>query len=171
VADVLDTLIAQERFFVFRVSDHLFALPLAVVREVAPYCALSRPPSLPGCVEGLLNLRGQAVPVIRLDRLLFLAETSPCLESVLLILQRGAETVALLVDRAVGIRAVEADQTSPLAPGSGCAPCVSAQASLPEGTALLLSPELLLLTREQEVLSHLRDVEQERLAAIEGRLE
>ncbi|MGV3722878.1 MAG: chemotaxis protein CheW [Actinomycetota bacterium] len=148
-----ETVSGEERLFIFRLSGRLFGLPLAVVREVAPYCALSRPPALPNCLEGFLNLRGQAAPVIRLDRLLSLPDALPGLDSLLLILRDGANRVALLVDEALGIRLVHPEHRSPLSASEGVTPCVSAEARLREGTALLLSPDLLLLAREQAVLA------------------
>lgn len=163
-----ETAIGEERLFIFRLANRLFGLPLAVVREVAPYCTLSRPPSLPTCLEGFLNLHGRAAPVLRLDRLLSLSESQPSLDSLLVILRDGASIMALLVDEALGIRSVANDRRMELSSSDGCNPCVSAQAELREGTALLLSPNLLLLAREREVLAHLRDVEDARLRALDG---
>src|SRR5512145_2933093 len=55
---------------IFRLGGQHFAVPVAEVREVVPYCWLAQPPRMPSFVQGVLNLGGVAVPVLRLDHLL-----------------------------------------------------------------------------------------------------
>ena len=62
----------------FRVGSHQCALRLEAAQEVVPMALLSRPPGLPPLMEGLLNLRGTLVPVVRSDRLFGLGEYAPC---------------------------------------------------------------------------------------------
>lgn len=56
---------ATEQFLLFRIGDEEFGLPIAAVVEVAQVPAkLTRLPNAPGFVQGVMNLRGQIVPVI-----------------------------------------------------------------------------------------------------------
>jgi purine-binding chemotaxis protein CheW len=55
----------SEQFLIFRIGDEDFGLPVAAVNEVVRIPdALSSLPRAPKFVEGIMNLRGQAVPVI-----------------------------------------------------------------------------------------------------------
>jgi purine-binding chemotaxis protein CheW len=55
----------NEQFLIFRIGDEDFGLPVAAVNEVVRMPdALSSLPRAPKFVEGIMNLRGQAVPVI-----------------------------------------------------------------------------------------------------------
>jgi purine-binding chemotaxis protein CheW len=56
---------ASEQFLVFRIGEDEFALPIASVEEVTPLPPkLTRLPKAPAFVQGVMNLRGNVVPVI-----------------------------------------------------------------------------------------------------------
>jgi len=56
---------ATEQFLSFRIGDEEFGLPIAFVVEVAiPPAKLTRLPNAPDFVQGVMNLRGEVVPVI-----------------------------------------------------------------------------------------------------------
>ncbi|WP_181703961.1 chemotaxis protein CheW [Chthonobacter albigriseus] len=76
------------------------AMALADVREVLPLPHLTRPPGAPAGLEGIADVSGVAVPVLRPAALFGLpvSEVEPDLDSHLLVL-RGTP-IALLVDRA-----------------------------------------------------------------------
>jgi purine-binding chemotaxis protein CheW len=92
---------------VFDLNGISCGLSLSEIREVLPMCELLRPPALPPLLEGFLNLRGEVVPVIRIDRLFGLAAVQLRLHTHLLVVQRRPP-LALLVDRVRDIMAVEA---------------------------------------------------------------
>ncbi len=55
----------SEQFLLFRIGEEEFGLPIASVIEVAiPPAKLTRLPNAPDFVQGVMNLRGQVVPVI-----------------------------------------------------------------------------------------------------------
>ncbi|RYZ03945.1 MAG: hypothetical protein EON61_15140, partial [Alphaproteobacteria bacterium] len=60
-------------FVTIRCGERLCVLDRAAVQEVTPLPELSRPPSLPASVEGVMNLAGEAVLVVDLVRLLDVA--------------------------------------------------------------------------------------------------
>lgn len=60
-----DTAEEAEQFLLFRIGEEEFGLPVAAVVEVArPPAKLTRLPKAPAFVKGVMNLRGQVVPVI-----------------------------------------------------------------------------------------------------------
>ena len=66
-----------ENLLVFHTSGLSCAFPLEAVREIVPMARLSSPPGLPSGLEGFLDLRGIAVPIVRLDRLFDLPAQHP----------------------------------------------------------------------------------------------
>ncbi|MGP3699549.1 chemotaxis protein CheW [Rhodobacter sp. NSM] len=55
----------SEQFVLFRLGEEEYALPIAAVDEVAQYpSSVTRVPKAPAFVEGVMNLRGTAVPLI-----------------------------------------------------------------------------------------------------------
>ena len=61
---------AQNRLLTFEIGSSLFALPIEGVHEVAEMAELACIPTLPREVAGVINYRGDALPVVRRERLL-----------------------------------------------------------------------------------------------------
>jgi purine-binding chemotaxis protein CheW len=152
---------------VFRLAGQGFALPVEAVAEVVPIAELGRPPQMPAAVEGILNLAGRAVPVLRLDRLLGMADGRYGLAASILVM-RGARPVGLLVEHVDGVRNVGDLQFLPVAAADSFNGCVVAElVAEPVGSAALwhlLSWDRLLLEEERRRLGDFAAREQERLA-------
>ncbi len=50
----------------FKLDEEVFALDISKVREVLEYTAVTRVPQTPEFMKGVINLRGQVVPVVDL---------------------------------------------------------------------------------------------------------
>jgi len=60
---------AEEQFIIFRLGDQDYGLPIAAVDEIARLPErIARLPKAPAFVDGVMNLRGAAVPIIDLRR-------------------------------------------------------------------------------------------------------
>src|SRR5271154_5163735 len=97
---------SQERIqnlLVFHSSGLNCAFPLEAVREIVPMASLSTPPGLPSGLEGFLDLRGTAIPIVRMDRLFHLPEQQPGLYTPMIILRGVLGPIGILVDRVRGI--------------------------------------------------------------------
>src|SRR5580658_453504 len=79
------------------------AFPLEAIREIVPMAMLSSPPGLPPGLAGFLDLRGTAVPIVRLDRLFDLSEQLPGLHTPMIVLHRALGPIGILVDSVRGI--------------------------------------------------------------------
>ena len=106
---------AERALLVFYLSGQAAAFPLENIESVASMALLASPPGTPASLEGVLNLAGVAVPVLRLDRLLRLPEHRPSMYSMLILLRGVWEgRVAVLVDRASEILSVPESALLPL---------------------------------------------------------
>jgi chemotaxis signal transduction protein len=61
---------SQNRLLTFEIGSSLFALPIEGVYEVTEIAELACIPTLPRDVAGVINYRGDALPVVRRERLL-----------------------------------------------------------------------------------------------------
>ena len=59
---------ATKSYITFRLGDELFAIDVAQVREVLDLPPITRIPTAPPYLRGIVNVRGGAVPVIDLRR-------------------------------------------------------------------------------------------------------
>ncbi len=146
----------------FRLAGARFALPVEAVAEVVPIAELGHPPELPAVVEGLLNLAGEAVPVLRLDRLLGLAEGRYGLDASILVL-KGQPRTALLVEHVDAVLAAADLVVLPVAADRSFNGCVAAQLEAGGGILHLLVPERLLLEEERLRLATFTQRTRERL--------
>src|SRR5271155_5749496 len=93
---------------VFHSSGLDCAFPLEAVREIVPMARLSTPPGLPSGLAGFLDLRGTAIPIVRLDRLFDLPEQQPGLHTPMIVLRGVLAPVGILVNSVRGIARVPA---------------------------------------------------------------
>jgi purine-binding chemotaxis protein CheW len=152
---------------VFDVAGHAFALRLGSIGEIVPMAALSRPPSMPAILEGFLNLRGTAVPVLRLAALLGLPQDPLDLHTPLIIVRRDRLPLALLVNRVAGIAALPSDALLPISKEDSFNGCVEARLTMEGQAAHLLSLDRLLIEKEQHALAHFQETENRRVRQLE----
>jgi purine-binding chemotaxis protein CheW len=148
---------------VFHLSGQIGAFLIDDVERIAPMAELARPPGLPSAIEGILNLSGAAVPVLRMDRLMQLPSVHLGLYSMLVILKGSDARVAILVDQVSEIVSVPDAKVLPISPEDSFNGCSRATAMVEDRLIPLMSPAHLLLTRERAALAEFQAVAQERL--------
>ena len=154
---------------VFELADRLAAFPLGDVERVAPMAELACPPGLPVALEGVLNLAGVAIPVVRLDRLFALPAQRLGLYSMLVILRAPSEgRLAVLVDRVSEILQAPESAFLPIGPEDSFNGCAEATVAGRDGIIHVLSPSRILLAKERAALSEFQTTAQRRLQAWEG---
>src|SRR5580698_11573539 len=72
---------------IFHSSGLNCAFPVEAVREIVPMATLHSSPGLPSGLAGFLDLRGTAVPIIRMDRLFDLPPQRPGLHTPMIVLR------------------------------------------------------------------------------------
>lgn len=135
----------------FELQRESFALPLASVLEVLRAVAIRRLPNAPPIVEGIIDVRGELVPVVDVRARFQLPAKPIALSDHFLVAEAGSRRVALRVDRALGIsriRPVRLERATNLPRG---VTHVSGFASAPDG--LLLFNDLRAFLSEAEAQS------------------
>ncbi|WNG42559.1 purine-binding chemotaxis protein CheW [Archangium violaceum] len=121
----------------FTLEGQRYALPMEDVRELVRAVRLTPLPRAPVVVEGLLDLRGELLPVLDMRRRFRLPARPLSSSDHLVVAQAGSRRVALRVDRAEGLLALEPgslDSTPRELPGVGY---VAGALKLPDGLVLL----------------------------------
>ena len=159
--------VAIHKYLKFEVSGMICAIPLARASSVMPMAELLRPPLMPSLLEGFLNLRGEAIAVVRLDRILRLEASEPTTDSHLLQIKTSAEikreAFIFVVDRVHEVIALAAKQILSLGANHTFNHCVSAYAEIGQARIHLLSVDSLLLEREKRAVSEFSHSSQVRL--------
>lgn len=141
---------ARVQVIVFTLNQLRFAVPIEQVWRVEPLAdqTLTRVPRAPTFLEGVVNVRGQVVPILELKRrfALDVGERPP--KARLLIVEMEGQRVGLIVDTVSDILWLPTDKiVSP--------PAMVAQISgvFIQGVAKLTEEDLLIILDLREVLS------------------
>jgi purine-binding chemotaxis protein CheW len=87
------------RLLTFELDQQRFGLPMADVREVVRVAAFAPLPKAPQVIEGVLNFRGTAVPVLDIRARFGLPPRAVRTSDHLVVAQAGKRTAAIRVDR------------------------------------------------------------------------
>jgi len=142
-----------QNLLVFHSSGLNCAFPLQAVREIVPMASLSSPPGLPSGLEGFLDLRGTAIPIVRLDRLFDLPAQQPGLYTPMIILRGVLGPIGILVDRVRGISSIPSTQLVDIPEDRTFQGCATASVELDGDLIHLLSPAALLSANENRLLA------------------
>ncbi len=96
----------------FEVAGRIYALDVAQLREVVRYQPVTPLPGAPALIEGVIDLRGDIVPVLDLSRVLGGEPVRREARARIAVAELDGLVVGLIVDSAAGVVAVEADALS-----------------------------------------------------------
>ncbi len=142
----------MHQFLAFEIAGCRFALAAGALREVVRVVAVAALPKAPPIVEGVINIRGTLVPVLDIRQRFGLPPTPVAPEQHLLVAQAGSRVVALRVDRALDLVAVDEgaiESAARVAPG---VEYVAGVAKLPDGLLVIHDLERFLSLDESQQL-------------------
>jgi purine-binding chemotaxis protein CheW len=157
----------DQTLLIFRCSGLDCAFPLEAVREIVPMATLSTPPGLPSGLAGFLDLRGTAVPIVRLDRLFDLREQQPGLHTPMIVLRGILGPIGVLVGSVRGIVKTPAGRLLDLPPDGTFQGCATAVLQIDGEPIHLLSPSALLGANEVSLLADYGAISRARLLHFE----
>jgi purine-binding chemotaxis protein CheW len=110
----------RERGFVgFVVGDVAYAVPIANVREIVNPARLTELPHAPPTVAGVLDHRGEVVPIVDLRARFGLSPSQASRRTKWILIEVEGRSVGLIVDRVSGVFGVAGDLRPLPALGSG----------------------------------------------------
>jgi purine-binding chemotaxis protein CheW len=92
------TMPVGRELIIVEIAGQQFAIDIMSVREIRGWTASTRLPHAPTHVLGMINLRGQVLPVVDFAARLGLAESEPHASSVVMVTEIDNRLVGLLVD-------------------------------------------------------------------------
>jgi purine-binding chemotaxis protein CheW len=108
---------AERQYVVFRLDGQRYGAPIDVVREVTYMTPITRLPNTPPYVDGVIDLRGEILPVVNLRARLNLAERANDTETRLMILNLGDRSSALVVDGVEHVLDIRDEEITAQEPG------------------------------------------------------
>ena len=99
---------ADKQYIIFKLNDEKFAADINHIASISEYASITPVPSGPAYVDGILNLRGDIIPVINLKKRFKMADDK-MKERRILIARKGDTLIGFLVDDASQSMTVQGD--------------------------------------------------------------
>lgn len=103
----------EEQLVVLRLADEYYGLDISTVQEIITWQPVTRVPRTPAFVEGIINLRGNVIPVIDLRKRFMLTRTEVGQQTRIVVVEIGALVVGLVVDGVSEVLRVAGDRIEP----------------------------------------------------------
>lgn len=143
----------------FYIGEDEYALYIHKVREIHPMTEIRKVPRAPQFVEGVINVRGQIVPIIDLRKRFDMAPNESRQTAKILIVELDKNLVGMIVDNVSEVMRFyldEIEKTPPMFSGSINSQYIQGVAKLNDKLIILLNIEKLLSFEEQSVLKTLK---------------
>ncbi len=101
------------QFISFNAGDEVFAIDILKIHEITSYKELTRVPSLPPFVKGVLNLRGMVVPVMDLREKFSFEHKEYTKFSVIMIIDVAGRIMGTIVDSVADVLQVHREEIQP----------------------------------------------------------
>lgn len=108
-----ENLQGEEQLVVFTAGSEEYGLEISQVQEIIRLQAITRIPRSPDYVEGVINLRGNIVPVINLHQRLSLGERQNTDNSRIIIVQEQEAMVGIIVDSVTEVISLSREAIEP----------------------------------------------------------
>jgi len=79
--------IETTQYLTFKLDDEIFALDISKVREVLDFTTITKVPTTPAFMRGVINLRGSVVPVVDLRLKFGMTETEKTVNTCVIIVE------------------------------------------------------------------------------------
>ena len=91
---------AELQLVVFKLDKEEYGVDIMQVQEISPYQKLTKVPNSPAFVDGIVNLRGDVIPVVSLKKKFNLIETEVTELTRLIVINNGNRRTGFVVDDA-----------------------------------------------------------------------
>jgi purine-binding chemotaxis protein CheW len=88
----------RPHYLTVRLRDELYALRVEYLVEILPAPRITRVPSVPEHIVGVMNFRGEVLAVIDLKRFFCLPQSEPAVDRIVVVVKHGEVRTGLLVD-------------------------------------------------------------------------
>jgi len=112
----------EGQYLTFRLVDEMYAFSISHVKEILEYQKVTQVPMMPDFIQGVINLRGEVVPVVNLSRRFNIDAGSITKRTCIVIIEiqtsQLVQDIGVVVDSVSEVLEIEEDQMRP-APSFG----------------------------------------------------
>ena len=163
-----ETLSGQQNVVAFRLEKQTYALPIEPVAQIIEMVAIPPIPQLDTVIEGVINVHGEAVAVVKLRRHFGLSDAPLQLNTPILLTRIGKQTIGLIVDEVTDVFNLPTDQIVQLGEilpeELGNAPIFRGLTYMADDAVLMLDPDQIFRPDQLEILAKAASLLQKAIA-------
>jgi len=91
---------AENQFVIFRLSDEKYAVDISNVSGISDFGEITNVPNAPYFIEGIINLRGDIIPIVNLKKRFKIEEKETDSETRIIIYKVNTKDIGFIVDEA-----------------------------------------------------------------------
>ncbi|HHY37278.1 MAG TPA: chemotaxis protein CheW [Firmicutes bacterium] len=103
----------EQQLVVFRLGSEEYGVDILQVQEIKRMLDITRVPKAPGFIEGVINLRGQIIPVLDLRRRFGFPAAERTPDSRIIVVNIGDLVIGLIVDTVLEVISLPKEAISP----------------------------------------------------------
>ncbi|MGE5676021.1 MAG: chemotaxis protein CheW [Mycobacterium leprae] len=147
----------EQKVVVFRVGVEEYGVSIAAVKDVQPWVKPTPVPEAPPMVDGVINLRGEIIPVIDLAKLFRTKHQNAEADSRIMVIEMNDSQAGFVVDDVIEVQTFSAEAVAPPSPllRGGAA----GRAELVTGILKVGQGRLVILVDAQRILASLHEAQ------------
>ncbi|MBN2298985.1 MAG: purine-binding chemotaxis protein CheW [Deltaproteobacteria bacterium] len=103
----------SSQFVTFALGEQTYGISILKLNEIIAYQQLTTIPNLPGFIKGVLNLRGEVIPVIDLRERFNMEPKAYDQLTVIIVLEIAGQTMSVVVDSVSDVITLQNDAIKP----------------------------------------------------------
>ncbi|HMA98955.1 MAG TPA: chemotaxis protein CheW [Wenzhouxiangella sp.] len=167
----------ENQYLTFKLHEEIYAFGILNVKEILEYGKITKVPMMPDFIQGVINLRGEVVPVVNLARRFGLKTSEITKRTCVVIIEIGADDtrheLGVMVDSVSEVLEIENDQIRP-APGFGAKirnDFIRGMGKLADDFVIILEQDKVLSVNELAAVQQVREMSPDHLDAVEDQSE
>lgn len=151
------------QYLTFSLNQELYAFGILHVKEILEYGKVTKVPMMPEFIEGVINLRGEVIPVVNLARRFGLPASVVTRRTCIVIVEINAETasqvIGVMVDSVSEVLEIDSENLRN-APSFGAAirtDFIQAMGKIEEDFVIILAEDKVLSIEEMALMEQVRE--------------
>jgi len=103
----------EGQLVIFQLNDQQYALPIYQIQEIVKMTAITRVPNTRPYVEGIINLRGNIIPVINMNKRLNLPVSGYDDATRIIVVESKGQKVGIIVDNVMEVGRFTENEVEP----------------------------------------------------------
>lgn len=104
---------AENQYVVFNLGAEEFGIDIMNVKEIIPYQESVNVPNTPDFIEGIINYRGNVIPIINLRKRFKLVDSKVTKDTRIIVINLGDKEIGFVVDEASQTIRLDDEQIDP----------------------------------------------------------